>query len=95
MRLDVLIEFSAFLFSLKNNEEIIMNVVCCSCDWGFKGLDELVNFQGKLICYSFVSHLYVWSIVLLRANPFMNPITLRKVTIVCNFGLSECNGVKE
>ena len=25
------------LFSLKNNEEIFMNVVCCSCDWHFKG----------------------------------------------------------
>ena len=25
------------LFSLKNDEEIFMNVVCCSCDWRFKG----------------------------------------------------------
>ena len=25
------------LFSLKNNEDIFMNVVCCSCDWHFKG----------------------------------------------------------
>ena len=25
------------LFSLKNNEEIFMKVVCCSCDWPFKG----------------------------------------------------------
>ena len=25
------------LLSLKNNEEIFMNVVCCSCDWRFKG----------------------------------------------------------
>ena len=25
------------LFSLKNNEKIFMNVVCCSRDWGFKG----------------------------------------------------------
>ena len=24
------------LFSLKNNAEIFMNVVCCSCDWPFK-----------------------------------------------------------
>ena len=25
------------LFSLKNNEEIFMNVLCCSCDSHFKG----------------------------------------------------------
>ena len=25
------------LFSLKNNEKIFMNVVCCSCDRRFKG----------------------------------------------------------
>ena len=25
------------LFSLKNNEKIFMNVVCCSLDWRFKG----------------------------------------------------------
>ena len=25
------------LFSLKNNEKVFINVVCCSCDWGFKG----------------------------------------------------------
>ena len=46
IRLDVLCESSArqrihmkyhVLFSLKNNEEIFMNVVCCSCDWQFKG----------------------------------------------------------
>ena len=24
-------------FSLKNNEKIFMNAVCCSCDWRFKG----------------------------------------------------------
>ena len=44
--LDVLCESSALqrihmkyqvLFSLKNDEEIFMNVVCCSCDWCFKG----------------------------------------------------------
>ena len=27
------------LFSLKNNENIFMNVICCSCDWRFKGLE--------------------------------------------------------
>ena len=25
------------LFSLKNNEKVFMNVVCCSHDWQFKG----------------------------------------------------------
>ena len=25
------------LFSLKNNEKIFINVVCCSRDWGLKG----------------------------------------------------------
>ena len=46
IRLDILCESSALqrihmkyqvLFSLMNNEEIFMNIVCCSCDWGFKG----------------------------------------------------------
>ena len=38
IRFDVLSEFSAMqvkyqvLFSLKNNEEIFMNVICCSCE---------------------------------------------------------------
>ena len=45
IRLDVLCASSALqrihmnyqvLFSLKNNEEIFMNVVCCSCDRHFK-----------------------------------------------------------
>ena len=25
------------LFSLKNNEKVFINVVCCSLDWRFKG----------------------------------------------------------
>ena len=25
------------LMSLKNSEKIFINVVCCSCDWRFKG----------------------------------------------------------
>ena len=24
-------------FPLKNNEKIFMNIICCSCDWRFKG----------------------------------------------------------
>ena len=46
IRLDVSREFSPrqrihmkyqVLFSLKNNEKVFMNVVCCSRDWHFKG----------------------------------------------------------
>ena len=46
IRLDFSCEFSArqrihmkhqVLFCLKNNENIFMNVVCCSHDWNFKG----------------------------------------------------------
>ena len=46
IRLDVSCESSArqrihmkyqALFSLKNNEKVFMNVVCCSRDWRFKG----------------------------------------------------------
>ena len=29
------------LFSLKNNEKVFMNVVCCSRDWHFKGKEYL------------------------------------------------------
>ena len=29
------------LFSLKNNEKVFMNVVCCSRDWLFKGYYKL------------------------------------------------------
>ena len=25
------------LISLKNNEKVFMNAICCSCDWRFKG----------------------------------------------------------
>ena len=37
------------LFSLKNNETIIMNVVCCSRDWHFKGLYiyKWIHYQEK------------------------------------------------
>ena len=46
MELDVSYESSArqrihmkyqVLLSLKNNEKVFMNVVCCSRDWRFKG----------------------------------------------------------
>ena len=31
------LETSSLIFSLKNNENIFMNDVCCSQDWRFKG----------------------------------------------------------
>ena len=34
------------LFSLKNNEEIFINVVCCSRDWRFKR--NVLNFQTAM-----------------------------------------------
>ena len=32
------------LFSLENNKEVFMNVVCCSRDWGFKSLNNVISF---------------------------------------------------
>ena len=31
------------LFSLKNNEKVFMNVVCCSRDWRFKGKHQIIK----------------------------------------------------
>ena len=31
----------------------------------------------------------------IMSGAFINPIALRKAKVVCNFGLSECNRVKE
>ena len=33
------------LFSLKNYEKVFVNVVCCSRDWRFKGLDSVFSFH--------------------------------------------------
>ena len=33
------------LFSMKNNEKIFMNVVCCSRDWRFKGYRKGICFK--------------------------------------------------
>ena len=33
------------LFSLKNNEKVFINVVCCSRDWHFKGLTLVININ--------------------------------------------------
>ena len=40
------------LFSLKNNDKIFMNVVCCSRDWGFKRVKNLKsNWLGEYDSY--------------------------------------------
>ena len=36
------------LFSLKNNEKVYMNVVCCSRDWRFKGLVKKKETKFKI-----------------------------------------------
>ena len=48
----------AVLFSLKNNEKVFINVVCCSLDWRFKGLSKWVHFQGKHLYHFFVASLF-------------------------------------
>ena len=35
------------LFSLKNNEKVFINVVCCSRDWCLKGYVEDENVLGE------------------------------------------------
>ena len=36
------------LFSMKNNEKLFMNVVCCSCDWRFEGNNfEIVQIHRR------------------------------------------------
>ena len=36
------------LFSLNNNEEIFMNVVCCSCEWRFKGQSKFYKEYSSI-----------------------------------------------
>ena len=45
------------LFSLKNNEKVFINVVCCSRDWRFKGYDA-VEWNLKLL----------WKIAIVKQN---------------------------
>ena len=58
IRLDVSCESSArhikyqVLFSLKNNEKVFINVVCCSHDWCFKGKSTQ---KDDKICISKIS----------------------------------------
>ena len=37
------------LFSLKNNDTVFINVVCCSHDWRFKGLNIVMIFYNGVI----------------------------------------------
>ena len=43
------------LFSLKNNEKVLINVVCCSRDWRFKScmmeqcMNNYRNFQNNCV----------------------------------------------
>ena len=58
------------LFSLKNNETVFINVVCCSRDWPFKGYDNSFIFPDFLLspevpigtlwscCFHCVGHRY-------------------------------------
>ena len=41
------------------------------------------------------SCLLAWAVNLFKKDCFLNPIALRKAKIAYNFGLSECNRVKE
>ena len=36
-------KYEALIFSLKNNEKVFMNVVCCCRDWDFKG-SSIIKF---------------------------------------------------
>ena len=40
------------LFSLKNNEKVFMNVVCCIRDWRFKGQASTTGWErtGQMLC---------------------------------------------
>ena len=41
------------LFSLKNNEKVFINVVCCSRDWPFKGLKAFLLCKIKMLLHEF------------------------------------------
>ena len=38
------------LFSLKNNEKMLMNVVCCNRDWSIKGKPILGTTVSMHVC---------------------------------------------
>ena len=37
------------LVSLKNNEKVFINAVCCSRDWPFKGLDIKLSLKPNFM----------------------------------------------
>ena len=56
IRLDLIHLKHQVLFSLKKNENIFMNVICCSRDWGFLMGEAVV---GCFLCFSFSDWLCV------------------------------------
>ena len=64
------------LFSLKNNDKVFMNVVCCSCDWRFRVYN---GYSGQ----KSVWHLRVVVPVLLFCSVIF---FLKESLIPCSFG---------
>ena len=62
------------LFSLKSNEKVFINAVCCSRDWHFNGLQHSITLNKvvaihkhyKLRSKAFHKHLCCCCIVVLR-----------------------------
>ena len=51
------------LFSLKNNEKIFINVVCCSRDWHFKGqvcYKKVIIMVSQFILSQFTVSMLAW-----------------------------------
>ena len=46
------------LFSVNNNEKVFINVVCCSCDWRFKGKGEM-NANACCLLNVFQTHNFI------------------------------------
>ena len=63
----------------------------CPCETAFftSMVGLTIHFQGRN------SEILFLIAFLIGADSFLNPIALRKAKIVYNFGLSECNRVKE
>ena len=57
-------------------------------------MDILTGEATLLLCLHFQLD-QLWKVRIYSSRPHVNPIALRKAKIVYNFGLSECNRVKE
>ena len=83
------------IFSLKNNEKVFMNTVCCSRDWRFKGYTNCSNVKSKKRVMSFTSHiqLYIWgeahgghiilSLSVKNLIPIKGPVRISQMIIRC------------